>query len=173
MSNPWTRIIRRSAGWAMRRLERAMLNSAGPLYDAPIFILGPPRSGTTVLYQLVVNCFEVSYFCNAAEQHLDFPVAVTRILRSRIRKYETNFTSTYGKTQGAYGPSEGLCIWTRWFPKTEDDNYVDEHYFSTAAIADIQRTITAMSVVMRAPFVNKDPHHCVRVRARVMKSEDI
>jgi hypothetical protein len=163
MSNRWARIIKQPARWALRQCERAILNSAGSFYDAPIFILGPPRSGTTVLYQLVVNCLEVSYFCNAAEAHPDFPVTITRILRSRTRRYETDYTSTYSKTQGACGPSEGRCIWGRWF--LEDQRYVDEHHLSAATITDIQRTITAMSIVMEAPFVNKDPYHCVRVRA--------
>ncbi len=109
----------------------------------------------------MVHCFETSYFCNAATEHSRYPAAVTRMLRSRIRRYRVEFVSDYGQSRGASAPSEGLDIWHRWFP----DGYVDERYLSIDAANDLQRTVRAVAAVLKAPFVNKDPHHCVRLRA--------
>jgi len=35
-----------------------------PLRYPPLFIIGPPRTGSTLLYQLVVQRFDVGYLAN-------------------------------------------------------------------------------------------------------------
>lgn len=161
-SADWRRIIRRPMALILARCERALLDKAAPLRYPPVFVLGVPRSGSTLLYQILVHSFEVSYFCNAAEEHSSYPATVTRIYRSRIRKYHTDFVNNYGVTKLRQGPNEGIDIWSRWFPP---DTYVDEHSLAASGAGEGQRTVAAVSTLISAPFVNKDPRHCGRVRA--------
>jgi hypothetical protein len=143
------------------RYEQALLGRAAPQRYPPIFILGPPRSGTTLLYQLVVNSFDVSYICNVVDEHPRYAATLTWLLRRGIRRYRSGFQSNYGRTRSMFGPSEGRRIWHRWFP----DGYVDQSYLTQQASRSIQQTVGALSEALQAPFVNKDPHHCVRVKA--------
>jgi len=146
---------------AAARAERLLLNRAAPLRVPPIYLLGVPRSGTTLLYQLLAHCFRVAYFCNAAEAHSRYAALMTYWMRARIRVHETDFTSEYGRARGPEAPSEGLDIWRRFFP----EGYVDDRYLDARAADTLRRIISAVSGILAAPFVNKDPNHCPRVRA--------
>ncbi|MDX1408716.1 MAG: sulfotransferase, partial [Saprospiraceae bacterium] len=140
--------------------EEGLLMEAGVRGYPHIFVLGPPRSGTTLLYQLMVQSLGLAYFCNIVDEHPRFAVTLTRLLRSRMRSHQSDFESNYGRTKSIVGPSEGLHIWRQWFP----DSYIDEHYLTDRMMLAIQQTLGAISETMQSSFVNKDPHHCVRVR---------
>src|SRR3546814_3168423 len=47
-------------------VERLALRLGDPLPYAPIFIVSPPRSGSTLLYLLAVQKYRLSYFSNFA-----------------------------------------------------------------------------------------------------------
>jgi len=155
------RLIRRPLAAVGRLQERRLLHrSAAPAFP-PVFLLGPPRSGTTLLYQVLAECFEVAYICNGANRYPSCPAAATRLLRPAIRGHRSDFTSNYGSTRSTVGPSEGRSIWRRWF----GDGYADERFLDAGAADEARRTVAAIESVLAAPFLNKDPHHSVRVRA--------
>ncbi|NIU01843.1 MAG: hypothetical protein GWN01_13315, partial [Nitrosopumilaceae archaeon] len=43
----------------------------------PVFILGPPRSGTTLLYQLMTCSFNFAYIPNIANKFYRCPISAT------------------------------------------------------------------------------------------------
>jgi len=66
-----------------------------------ILILGAPRTGSTLLYQIIVNHFVVWYPANDGTFHLaDKPVS---------------YQSHKGKTKEPYEPSEASELMERWF----------------------------------------------------------
>ncbi len=153
--------VKRPLTSILARCERAALARTPDCRYPPIFLLGVPRSGTTLLYQLLIHCFELSYFCNVAERHSRYAATMTSLFRSLIRRARIDFENDYGHTPGLRGPSEGLDIWHRWFP----DGYVDHTHLTPRARIELRRTIAAIQAAVGAPFLNKDPHHCVRIRA--------
>lgn len=83
----------------------------------PIFILGAPRSGTTLLYQLLTEHLDVGYLANA---HVEYPSDVSRVERERrplATRGGSDFESEHGTTNGAAGPSEAGEFWYRFFPR--------------------------------------------------------
>ncbi|MEA1896642.1 MAG: hypothetical protein U9N53_03130, partial [Bacteroidota bacterium] len=61
--------IRRPIKWLSPLIsifEKQKIRKYGtlPSQNSPVFIIGIPRSGTTILYQLVTQIFNVSYFNN-------------------------------------------------------------------------------------------------------------
>ena len=81
-----------------------------------IFILGPPRSGTTLLYQFCVNNFNFSYFNNINHYIFGFPVIgsfITSFLRKKNNKIK--YISKYGHSEGLTSPSENGNWWRRFF----------------------------------------------------------
>jgi len=92
----------------------------------PVFIIGPPRSGTTVLYQLLCKHFNFGYTNNFVADWYNIPITATRlynIFSSQTSSIE--LTSNFGKSSNLYGPNEFGKFWYRWFSKTHElkDNY--------------------------------------------------
>ena len=71
-----------------------------------ILILGAPRTGSTLLYQIIVNHFDVWYPANDGTFHkAEKPVS---------------YDSYKGKTKQPYEPNEGSQILSRWFGEEEE-----------------------------------------------------
>lgn len=67
-----------------------------------IHIIGAPRTGSTLLCQLIINHFRVNYFANDKRITNTDPAPVS-------------YESEYGKTKLPYDPSEASVILQRWF----------------------------------------------------------
>jgi hypothetical protein len=135
------------------------------LQHPPIFIVGPPRSGTTLLYQLLVQKFHVAYFPNFADLLNKAPVTATNLARIFSKPYESNFESNYGRVSGKLAPSEAGGIWNRWYPYESQDgfNYVSAEYLSEENRHAIYQTVVGIESQFKAPLVNKNVKHSVRI----------
>jgi LPS sulfotransferase NodH len=109
----------------------------------PIFIVGAPRSGTTLLYQLLTYHFEFSYFSNFTSMFIKSPVLMGYLTRKIKEPYDDNsFSSDYGLMKGTWAPSEAGKIFKYWFLRKNDDR--------------IKNSIYALSEVFEAPFIAKN-----------------
>ncbi len=100
-------------------------------YDAhgpPCFVVGPPRSGTTIVYEALVTRFRTAYFSNLAHRLHRTPAAATRFGRRIIAEWRGDFASAYGHIEGWGSPSEAGWIWRRWIP--------EESHLAAATSAD-------------------------------------
>ena len=94
--------------------------------EPPVFIIGPPRSGTTVLYQLLCKHFNFGYTNNFVADWYNIPLIATRLYnRFSSQKSSIELSSNFGKSSNLYGPNEFGEFWYRWFSKTHElkDNY--------------------------------------------------
>ena len=115
--------------YLLNPLENLCLNENDLDYlksSPPVFIIGPPRSGTTVLYQLLCKHFNFGYTNNFVADWYNIPITATRlynIFSSQTSSIE--LTSNFGKSSNLYGPNEFGKFWYRWFSKTHElkDNY--------------------------------------------------
>lgn len=88
------------------------------LSDIPsIFIIGPPRSGTTLLYQYICHYFDVSFVSNTHCYVYGSPGLSHYVLRRVLSGVSGGFDSEYGYVEGASGPSECGKLWYRFFPR--------------------------------------------------------
>lgn len=87
------------------------------IINRPIFIIGAPRTGSTILYQVMTNCWDVGYI-NNLECSLHETVIATSKLSKFIFKNKSynNFTATHSGTSGLNSPRECCAFWYRWFP---------------------------------------------------------
>ncbi len=139
--------------------EAVLINSGQLPSYPPTFIVGAPRAGTTVAYQLVTSQLRTSYICNFAESFPASPAAATRLIRDEIRRHHSDFTSRYGHTKHRAGPSEGYAVWQQWFRWTQQGGA----YIERNAQKQARGTIAALECMLDGPFVNKDPHHSGRI----------
>lgn len=109
----------RGVNAVLDQLERRLPAPEGIL-DAypPVFVLGAPRSGTTLLYQLVCRAFEVGYLSNAHCRFYGAPSLVHPVLAAWLDLSGTDrFESSFGDTPLANSPAECGDFWYRFFPR--------------------------------------------------------
>src|SRR5688572_20935868 len=100
-----------------RRLAgRADARSAGT--GAPVFIVGPPRSGSTLLYDALAESMQFSYFSNLTAEFYAVPVIGAYLSRALPdRRQSRSHEISYGHVPGLKSPSECGKFWYRWFPR--------------------------------------------------------
>lgn len=147
----------------LEKIENGLLMFNYKPSFSPIFIIGVPRSGSTLLYQLIAYCFEVSYLTNKLAKHNTFPCILSLPL-SIIGGCNSPelFDSNYGEVPGWRSPSQGWTFWDRWFP-SEDQSYVGLNELSEATTKKLRNTILLMEKIYKRPFVNKAMSLGVRI----------
>ncbi len=131
----------------------------------PIFIMGPARSGTTVIYQSIIYSLDVCYFFNIMDSKLFkyIPEYIAKIAKNYNINADIKFTSYYGKTEGFFGPSQGINIWNRWFKIEKELNEIGKCYLSDNDISEMRNTLNFITNLSRVPFVNKWNGHNVHL----------
>ncbi|MCL4289635.1 MAG: sulfotransferase [Thermoleophilia bacterium] len=136
------------------RLETALGDgSERPLAQAPVFIVGAPRSGSTLLYQLMVERFDVAYLSNLHCRLHGAPALVERAVRA-LPAPGSAFTSRYGNTDGARAPSECLQYWYRFFRRSPQ--HVPLAAADPARLRALRASLRALGRAARRPLVLKN-----------------
>lgn len=147
---------------ALSPIEKWHLYTAKPwTAPPPVFIIGAPRSGTSLLYELMITRFRLAYMANAAHRFYLTPVAASRVFNRAIKNWRGNFTSRYGHIDGWGAPNEGGWIWQRWLldgPWRDDKGALIDDY------RDMRDMVAALSELFDAPIVNKNVMHSNRLK---------
>lgn len=78
-----------------------------------LHILGAPRSGTTLLHQVVASCLDVGYINNLIAAFWRAPVYGIRLSRKLLAEVPvSSFRSRYGRTSGIHEPHEFGYFWS-------------------------------------------------------------
>jgi hypothetical protein len=134
-----------------------------PVVPEPVLIVGPPRSGTTLLFQLMVQQLEVAYLSNAHHALFGAPVIIERLVPRRLRRPPHTHESRHGVSAGIWAPSEGGNFWYRFFPL--HPHAVQPSEFSLAARRRLRIAIGALSRAAGRPLVSKNVVCSVRLEA--------
>jgi hypothetical protein len=129
-----------------------------------LFIVGAPRSGTTVIYQTLVAFRRFAYLNNVIARFPRSAPLVARFLQVQRWPTPRSLESTYGDTPGLNGPSEGGDFWDYVFPWSEH-HAVDPDETDPGRIARLRATVCGLSAVYRAPFLAKNTWHSFRLAA--------
>jgi hypothetical protein len=135
-------LVDRFFQWYERRVL-GVDTSAVPL-DRPIFLLGTPRSGTTMLQDLLCSHQDVAYVNNTMHR---VPTAFCVIDHYRRRlqldfEAERYLQDSVRVTAGS--PSDAVAFWARWFgvdPFSFEYRAIQTADLSPATVAEMQDTI--------------------------------
>lgn len=130
-------------------LERNLLNKTEPNHPhPPTFIVGPPRTGSTLLYQLLVSNYNFSYLSNFTAFFYKNPAWMTKKTLKIKKTYNPDkFESKYGLTKGLWAPSEAGQLYRYWF---EQGGLDEEKQIK------IKKTLYYISDIVSAPFLWKN-----------------
>jgi LPS sulfotransferase NodH len=76
-----------------------------------LHVIGAPRSGTTLLYQVVASGLEMGYVNNLVAAFWRAPVTGLRLSRKLGLAGESSFDSNFGRTRGIQEPHEFGYFW--------------------------------------------------------------
>lgn len=122
-------------------LDKIFWKRDGELPAGPIFIIGVPRSGTTLTYQVLAQYFQVAYFPEFFNYFYGIPTLLFRLCKSFLSSPENSFESNFGKTKGFFSPAELGSFLRRWFPEY---GYRDKNNFNKAVNLDQYKELVAI-----------------------------
>lgn len=146
---------------AERALFDLLLDADTAPSPAPVFILGAPRTGSTLLYQALCSRFALPYIANLTnDRFAEAPIvglAIQKAVPVRIR-----YDSRYGKTDGPFQPSEGSAVMTRWFGGGHPSAIVSSRIIKGEE-SHFVATLSAVETIYGLPLVIKNPWNCFRI----------
>ncbi len=125
-----------------------------------IFILGAPRTGSTLLYQAMASAFALPFISNFTNAH--FPAhPILGLAIQTAMSPEISFSSSFGKTAAPFEPSEGSAVMTAWFGGGHPSQVTsarilpgrESHFLST---------LRAVEALYRRPLLTKNAWNCFR-----------
>jgi hypothetical protein len=127
----------------------------------PLLILGPERSGTTLLYSLLANHPDLYWFSRLDSIVPDAPVIATRVrqlaarLSSARRQYHA-IPGTISRSRGALPPSECLPYWRGIFHWGDEQDYgVEDDRFLASELTEETRLSVARDLRTRLGLSGK------------------
>lgn len=129
-----------------------------------VFILGSPRTGSTLVYQLMVNFFNFFYFSNFINNYFyEFPIVGATLELQLNPRTSVNYKSKYGKTEGLFEPSEASWVFKNWF----GDKHPSQLCSSTVLPekeAHLTVTFNGISHLSGMPILTKNAWNCFRIQ---------
>ncbi len=132
-------------------------------FDSPklpvIFVVGAPRSGTTVLTQLLLSAFQIGYVNNIIAKFWKAPYmgcVLAKSLKQNQQKLNIGTKSNYGFTNEYEGPHEFGYFWQRWF-RYDDSHQIEGDKIGEEEVKILQQEVAAMESVFEAPMLFKNP----------------
>lgn len=110
------RLIQRNNLGFGQLVESAMLRRADdkPIELPLIAVCGPPRTGSTLIYQLVTQAIRAYVIDNFQNVFLHTPLLAWIARKRLLPAYVSDFESAGGFVRGLNGPAEAMAFWTYW-----------------------------------------------------------
>lgn len=146
-------------------LEKMERPAVGTLQFPVVFIVGCPRSGTTLMMQWLANQGVLAYPSNLIARFYANPYVGVRIQQA-LHTYDSkaqifteenksiNFSSQYGHTSGALAPSEYWYFWRRFFHFGEIQ-YLDDFFGDSHKTNEFISELTLMEQAFGKPLLLK------------------
>lgn len=132
--------------------ERKVTQQASDPDKPIILVCGPPRSGTTLVAQYLIDMLQVGYINNLTSLFPRAPLTANAIFGRWLRPKPTDYRAYYGKTRSLSGANDALYIWDRWLGHDRTETPAD---LSIKAKRDMRHFFGALQERKRLPIVNK------------------
>jgi hypothetical protein len=100
---------------ALTVAEEKRYAAAAPPRLAVVLVCGPPRSGTTLVAQQLIQQLPVAYLSNLAGIFPRAPLTAARLAGRVGARWRGAIGSYYGRARTLAAPSDALGLWDRWF----------------------------------------------------------
>ncbi len=157
--------LQQTARWLAPAQAAAESESAGQEWPQ-IFVLGAPRSGTTLMMQWLAASGAVAYPSNLMARFYAAPAIGAQLQRlladpalgfrdelADLQPNAVGYESALGKTTGALAPNEFWYWWRRYLPVQEIEPLGKRT--AQVDVPGLQRAVASISAVLQKPFAAK------------------
>ena len=131
-----------------------------------LFIIGAPRSGTTLLSQLIANTFDISYINNLSARFFLAPlhgIRFSNTIPGNTR--QSDFHSDYARTNGLNEIHEFGYFWRYWLNKhTFDDITFAKEKEPEIDWKGVRKVLSSLQNETNRPFVFKNIYGSYHMR---------
>jgi hypothetical protein len=129
---------------------------------APVFIVGAPRTGSTLLYQALANAFGLPYISNFTDKYFSEIPIIGLAIQKSIR-VDITWTSEFGKTLGGFQPSEGSGVLSGWFGGGHPSQAVSTRILEGREKNFLGTLAAVETLYDDRPLLIKNPWNCFRI----------
>ncbi|MEZ6124062.1 MAG: sulfotransferase [Planctomycetaceae bacterium] len=157
-------IAAKPADWLLSGFEQRRLKAAPTSEHPLILIVGAPRSGTTLVYQVLAAYLDVTTPSNLTSMFPRSPLTVAKLQQRLPFSTRPDFQNFYGQTAKLSGPNDAFHLWNRWLGS---DRYQPAEALSDDVADDMRRFFAAWTSAFHRPFLNKNNRNtaCIRLLA--------
>ena len=130
-----------------------------PRNQHPVFLLGAPRSGTTLLMQIIATVYDIGYITNRHCRFYGAPCLIEHF--GKKPRYNSDYKSEFGRTRGCAEPHECGSWWYRFFRKKP--RYVELNSTTKLNMYLFKRSVNSMTKCFNKVVVYKNPHASLRL----------
>ncbi len=120
----------------------------------PIFILGPPRSGTTLLLQELITHSDVVFFSNLMVFLPKLMLKIFLFTKGSLLKLSEVKEAEYGYVPGLNSPNEAGQVFRGWFKRKP----------SKEKVKLIKNTVNFISTRADCPLISKNLNNATRLK---------
>ncbi|WP_176761452.1 sulfotransferase family protein [Billgrantia gudaonensis] len=131
----------------------------------PVFIIGAPRTGSTIIYQALTNAYRFAYIDNVACTWChNLSLGLWLSNKKYGDKPHNNFKAEHGDTRkfGGHAPSECGQFWYRWLPKHR--HFIDHNEVTSKMVKEIREEVFRASSYLKRPLLFKNLNAGQRLR---------
>ena len=129
----------------------------------PVFIIGAPRCGSTLLYKIMTERYRFSFFSNFSARFYRIPICGTWLQgKLGIKSGSGNYEFKYGNAFGLGAPHECGEFWYQWFPKGLHV-YIGPNLIDRGIVERLRWEIGGVSYVSGSPMVFKNLYNSMRI----------
>jgi len=134
-----------------------------PLPYPPIFIIGAPRSGSTLLCQVLTDYYDIGYLSNLHCKFYGAPHLVERLFHPSMKDYhKQKYTSYHGQTQGWFAPSECGEFWYQFFRRNPP--YVTLSDVDERKMISMKNSVGKLAGAAQRPILFKNLYCSLRLK---------
>ncbi|MCK5615938.1 sulfotransferase [Candidatus Pacearchaeota archaeon] len=145
----------------LHHLESKNPHKIGSKKNVPVFILGAPRSGSTLLYQVLADTFKFTYLSNLHSLLWGGVSLVEDFFHPCEKKREENFSSSFGNTHGLFSPSECPHFWYRFF--RHNPPHVSLKDADPLAMQNLRKVLYSLMSIADRPLLVKNLYCALRL----------
>ena len=133
--------------------ENDLYRRAAKPLSPMIFVCGAPRTGTTLVTQVLLNHLPLQYLNNLTSVFPRSPIVANQLFSRLVKRRPASYSSFYGKSDHLSGPNDALYIWDRWLGN--DRGRIRES-LTAAEKSSMTRFFGAFQMAYPGPLLNKN-----------------
>lgn len=148
---------------SLRPLQQEIESLASTPRLPVLFVIGPPRSGTTLVSQLLSYSGSLGYVSNFLARFWLAPAVGARIemaLGMREEGPADPFRSEHGATRGWASPHEFGYFWNHWFDRGQETHRLSSEELASIDSGALVRQIASLESVYGMPMSFKNNTWC-------------